>query len=159
MRKGDYSFDTLKLIWEKVQEFDTLFDDFYEKDFAKFVDAFVRQDAAGDFVATGLLWTVDDVGIFRLTDMVPLQSAHAHFLFWDRRFRGREGLIRAGLKHVFDKYKFHRIKVEVPMYAHKTLVAVERIGFKKEGRMREHVRYKGDWFDANLYSMLEGDLK
>jgi hypothetical protein len=35
MRKGDYSFDTLKLIWEKVQEFDTLFDDFYEKDFAK----------------------------------------------------------------------------------------------------------------------------
>jgi len=159
VRVGSYSFDMLRMLWEKIQEFDTLFDDFYEKDFSRFVDAFVKQDAAGNYVATGLFWTVDDVGIFRLTEMMPLQSAHAHFLFWDKRFRGREGLIRASLKHAFDKYKFHRIKVEVPLYAQKTLVAVERIGFKKEGRMREVVKYKGDWFDANLYSILERDLE
>ena len=158
IRTANYSFETLKLLWENLSQFDTLFSDHYEKDFSRFVDAFVKQDANGDYVATGLLWMLDDVGIFRLTDMEPLMSAHAHFVFWDKRFRGREGLIRKALQYVFDTYKFHRIKVEVPLYAQKTLVAVERIGFKKEGRMREFVRYKGDWFDTNLYSILERDL-
>jgi RimJ/RimL family protein N-acetyltransferase len=158
VRVGDYSFKTLKLLWENLSQFETLFNDHFEKDFSRFVSAFVRQEN-GEPVPTGLMWLVDDIGMLRLTDMVPLESASAHFIFWDRRFRGREELIRKMLEHVFEKYKFHRIKVEVPLYAQKTLVAVERIGFTKEGRMREAVRYKGEWFDANLYSMLEGDLK
>ena len=157
VRVGDYSFDTLRTLWEKLGQFDTLFNDHFEKDFNRFVTAFVRQEN-GEPVPTGLMWLVDDVGMFHLTDMEPLESASAHFIFWDKRFRGREGLVQEMLRHVFEKYKFHRIRVEVPLYAQKTLVAVERIGFKKEGRMREVVKYKGDWFDANLYSMLEGDL-
>lgn len=154
---GRLSFNRLRYLWDKLSQFDVLFNDYVAQDFKSFVSNFVMQEN-GQPVPTGLIWDVDDVGIFYLTDIHPMESGLAHFVFWDRRFKGREELCREMLRFLFDRYKFHRIRVEVPLYAKYTLQAVERIGFIKEGRARDAVRYKGEWFDVNFYSMLEGEL-
>ena len=156
--EGVISFERINYLWEKLSQFDTLFNDFVRGDFSRFVQHFVKQDAAGNPMPTGLVWDVDDVGIFFLTEMMPLNSGLAHFVFWDKRFRGREELCRKMLKMAFDELQFHRIRVEVPLYANFTIQAVERIGFTLEGRQRQAIKYKGDWFDVNMYSMLAEEM-
>jgi len=116
----------MQFLWEKLKGFDTLFNDFVKDDYAAFVNHFVMEHD-GQPVPTGLLWDVDDIGIFLLQDIIPLQSATAHFVFWDQRFRGREELCIGMLNYAFENYKFQRIKVEVPLYAYHTLDAVENL--------------------------------
>lgn len=147
----------MAFLWDKLKGFDTLFNDFVKDDYAAFVNHFVMQ-VNGEPVPTGLLWDVDDVGIFLLHDIIPHQSATAHFVFWDKRFRGREELCVGMLNYAFESYKFQRIQVEVPLYAYHTLDAVENIGFVLEGRQRRAVLYHDKWFDINLYSVLPKDL-
>lgn len=159
VKPGYISFERIQFLWDKLSQFDTLFNDFVAGDFGAFVSHFVKQDAAGVPVAQGLLWEVDDVGIFFLNEIVPLESANAHFVFWDRRFKGREELCRRMVKYAFDTFGFHRIKTEVPLYAKGIYKAVERIGFVKEGRLREAVLFKGEWFDVNIYSILRSEVE
>ena len=126
----------MKFLWEKLSQFDVLFNDFIRGDYKAFVNHFIVQ-IDGQPSATGLIWDVDDVGIILLNDIVPFKSAMAHFVFWDKRFRGREELIRQMIRYAFETYRFRRIRVEVPLYAAETKKAVERVGFIQEGRMKK----------------------
>lgn len=152
------SLEVLRSYYDRLKQFDVVFNDHVPNTPEGFSSIFLSINGKGDPVANGLLWQVDDVGILYLTDMVADVEAQAHFSFWDRRLRGREPLIRQMLKHVFQEYGFHRIYTRVALYATPLLSGVERIGFIKEGRMKECVRKYDQWFDANLYSILEREL-
>lgn len=150
--------EKLKSLWENLKEFDVLFNDVVHQDPESFVRVFLSGNG-DDIVSNGLIWEVDDVGILYITDISRYQAT-AHFSFWDRRIKGREELIRRMIRWVFDNFGFHRLTVEVPLYASPWLSrAVERIGFTKEGRRREVVPYKGQWFDTNIYSILEHEVE
>jgi len=153
------SYDKLVELYKHSSEFGVLFNNHFQNDLESFLGIFVDMDAGGAVHGRGLAWEVDDVGLLYLTDIRPEFEAVAHFTFWDRRFRGRERLIRTGLQLAFSHLGFHRIVAEVPLYAQSTIRAVERVGFVKEGRKREAVKYKGEWFDTLLYSILERDLE
>ena len=148
--------DKLNGLYEKLKEFDVLFNDHVGNDLESFLNAFLTE-VNGEMQSTGLLWEVDDVGILYLTDIRPGYDAYAHFSFWDRRFRGREDLVRQMIRYVIKKFGFHRITVDVPKYAAPTMGFVERIGFIKEGVRRKVVKYKGEWFDAIQYAIVESD--
>ena len=62
------------------------------------------------------------------------------------------------LKMVFETYGFRRIEVQVPLYATKTLQAIENIGFVKEGTRRQAIFWRKEWYDVRLYSVLKEDL-
>jgi RimJ/RimL family protein N-acetyltransferase len=143
----------------KISRFEKAFNDYVKNDPQSFLEVFFSPDSKGEPSAQGIIYEVDDVGILYLTEIRPGVSALAHFNFWDQRFRGREELCRAMLRYAFGKFKFHRITAQVGLYAKPELVAVERIGFVKEGRMREATIYKGEWFDVNLYSILEREVQ
>ena len=157
VKQTELSLSRLKFIWEQVKDFKVLFNDFVEGDFQAFVDHFIVQ-VDGELSAAGLMWDVDDVGMFFLNEIKPAVSGTAHFLFWDEKFRGRDELCRQMLRYLFEQYEFVRIEVRVPLYASPTLVAVERVGFIQEGRIRSAALYKGKWFDVNVYSVLREDL-
>lgn len=151
--------EQLRYYYDKLSEFDVLFNDFIGNNIDDFIKKFITQNPDGSLESTGLIWQVDDVGIIYLTSIRPGIEAEGHFSFWDQRLKGREPLIRAMLKKAFEDYKFHRIVAHIPLYAKPVLAFVERVGFIKEGRMREAVRYKGDWMDANLYSILDREVE
>ena len=158
VRPAPISLESLRHYYEKLKKFDVVFNDHVQNTPEGFASIFISWDEDGNITPNGLLWTVDDVGILYITNLRPGYSAQAHFSFWDRRIRGREELIRKMIAYCFDRYEFHRIETRVALYATGIMGAVERIGFKKEGRARESVRFNGDWFDVNLYSILEGEV-
>lgn len=158
VRLGQLSFERLKFLWEQLKEFDVLFNDFVRGDFQAFLKHFVLE-VNGEPVPAGLVFDIDDVGIFLVNEIRPGESCQVHFMFWDRRFRGREELCRQAIQFAFEHYKFRRIQTEVPLYAKFALRAVERIGFVVEGRLRKAVKYKGDWFDMYVLSLLPEDLE
>jgi len=149
--------EKLKYLHEKLSQFEVMFNEHVQGDMESFIKTFLTFEGF-DIQPTGLIWEVDDVGILYLTEIRPAYEAQAHFSFWDRKFFGRENLIRKMMRYVFDEFGFHRIVVEVPLYAKPTLFAIERIGFVQEGRKREAVKYRGKWFDMNLYSILEHEV-
>jgi RimJ/RimL family protein N-acetyltransferase len=157
VRPTELSVGRLKFLWDNLKKYDVLFNDWVRGDFKAFVNHFVVQ-VDGEPTAAGLMWDVDDVGMFLLNEIRPEISGTAHFTFWDEKFRGREILCRQMLEYVFETYKFKRIETRVALYARSALAATERIGFIQEGRLRSCVLYKGKWFDVNVYSILPEDL-
>jgi hypothetical protein len=153
------STQKLRYFYDKLKEFDVVFNDHVPNSPGGFASIFVSVDPDDLTVsANGLLWEVDDVGILYLTQIIPGLSAVAHFSFWDRRLRGRENLIREMLKLGFLKYGFQRIETRVALYATPMLGGVERIGFVKEGRARKAVQRNGEWYDVNLYAVLREEV-
>lgn len=158
VRRCGLSFEKLRELWERLGQFEVIFNTQHHHDFGEFVKHFIVQREDGEFEPTGLFWEVDDVGILYLTDIRPGYEALAHFSFWDRRYRGREELLRAMIRYNFDLLKLHRMSCEVPLFASALMGFAERMGFVKEGRKRKTTWYKGQWFDSNLYSMLSDEV-
>jgi len=156
VRLASLTVERIRFLWERLREFNVLFNDQVRVDFGSFVEHFLLQ-VDGEFVPAGLIWDVDDVGIFFLNEINEGVSATAHFVFWDRRFSGRRELCRKMIEYVFATYDIERIEVRVPIYAYFTIRAVELIGLRREGRLRHAVKYEDKWFDILVYSILRGE--
>jgi len=161
VRPAVLSFATLKGYYERLKQFDTIFNGYVANNIDAFIHSFIQGNGSGDIQATGVIWEVDDVGIVYLTEISVGNDAYAHFNFWDRRFKGRENLIRGMMLHVMTEYDLHRVTSEVGMFASPWLPqALERVGFVREGRKRESIWHvprgtdEGQWFDSLMYSML-----
>lgn len=76
-------------------------------------------------------------GIIMYTDIVPCVDAKGHFLFFDGKLRGKEGVLRESMRWAFQNLKLHRISAEVPADA-VTLADFARkvLGFRFEAEGR-----------------------
>lgn len=157
VRFVELTMEKLLEFYNRLKEFDIIFNDDFPNDPIAFGQLFLNQSPNGFVQARGLIWEVDDVGILYLTN-IGLKSATAHFSFWDRRMRGRHELVKAMIKYVMLEYGFERIETRAGVHAPRAITAVELIGFVKEGRLRKSVSYKGKLFDANVYSLLREEV-
>ncbi|BBE23729.1 N-acetyltransferase [Arthrobacter sp. MN05-02] len=64
---------------------------------------------------------------------------------------------RAVIAHAFDSLGLHRIGLEVYAFNPRAMRSYEKIGFVAEGRMRDALRWNGEWFDAIIMSILSTD--
>lgn len=150
--------ENLKALWDKVQKFPTLMGKEISS-FQDMMDFFVKDHGNGLIESRGLCAQIDNlVGIFWLTDIEWPHQASIHYTFFDRRHRGRSELCKEAIKYIFHKYKFHRIYTQVPLYARSPMKFVESLGFVREGRLRSSTFFKGEWFDTNVYSILESEI-
>lgn len=157
--KMPLTYDNLTKFWEKSRQFKTLFSKEINDDMSKFVELFLAQDG-NELTANGLFWVVDDfVGVYYLTDIYAPFDAQTHYTFFDRRHKGRSDMTRKMVEHVFNKFQFHRLSVEVPLYAKSSLSFIESVGFKKEGRKRDGVFFNNQFFDCNLYGILKSEVE
>lgn len=166
----------LDRLWKSFGKFKTIFGQDINRDYNKFVNLFVSQD--GDtLIGNGLVWIIDDcVGIYYLSNIIQqgdkLMDANVHYAFFDSRYRGRQLLTKRMIRHVFDRYEFRRLSVELPLYTDKlfpdpkdetgngyiadnpTRKFVESLGFKEEGRKQVAVEHNGWLYDAYMYGMI-----
>lgn len=149
---------TLKL-YEKAKQFPVLFGRPLNslEDFTSF---FITQNLSGDAEPMGLIWIIDDfVGMFYVNDITDTE-ANVHYSFFDRRHKGREGLVKAMAAKLFEDYKFIRLNAYIPTYTGiRVRLFIEKCGFKMEGRKRKSAWWKDRWFDTHLYGLLPEDLK
>lgn len=159
VKPAELSFAVLTGYYDRLREFKTVFNSYVRNNLDDFIRLFVTGDGSDGVRATGLIWEVDDVGILYLTEIAIGHDALAHFNFWDKRLRGREDLIRGMMKHVMEMLDLHRVTVEVGMFSGKWLLnSIERMGFVREGRKREAFKFKGEWFDSIIFSMLRSEV-
>lgn len=149
----------LALLWEKQRNFRTLMGREIMT-FPEFVDFFVKTEKDNSITPRGLCFVVDDlVGIFWLSDIHAPSYAEVHYTFFDRRHKGRINLCREAIKYCFNNWNFNCLYVGVGLFATIPIRFVESIGFKREGRLRQRLQYKGVWWDVNMYSLLREEVK
>ncbi|MHC4315910.1 MAG: GNAT family N-acetyltransferase [Planctomycetota bacterium] len=154
------SMPNLKNFWDKARVHRTLFNEEIRGDFKEFLKVFLVENAVGEIEPTGLFWVMDDfAGVFYLSRIIPGRDAHAHVNMLDGRFKGREEITKRLLLHAFEKYSFHRLTVQVPVYIKPNVIRfIRRLGFVSEGRIREVVPYKGKWFDVFAFGILKDEI-
>lgn len=144
-------------MWDKQKRYKTLMG-VEISSFAEFVDFFVdveKKDGEVKYNPKGVCLVIDNlVGIFWISDIHHPVFCEAHYTFFDGRHKGRLELVKSGMKFIFNAWGINLIYVMVALYAKLPIRFVESLGFKKEGRLRARVQYRGKYWDVNCYSML-----
>lgn len=59
----------------------------------------------------------------------------------------------------FDQLGLHRITADVDPRNAPAIKLLERLGFREEGRLREHYRQNDEWQDGRLFGLLEPEWR
>lgn len=152
--------ENIQKFWDKARQFPSLYGKEILNDPQSFIDMFTRRKSNGEFDLNGLLWVIDDfVGVFYLSDITHDREtpvdALVHYTFFDKRHKGRKLLVKGMIHYVFTTFMFRRLSIELPNYSKATArhFATD-VGFHYEGKKLKAAKYKGDWFDVNLYGIL-----
>lgn len=152
-----FSMENLNSLWEKSKEHRILFSDDVNGDFHKFCEVFLSQDASGNITSNGLVWIVDDfVGVLFMSNIMGTEAS-LHFSFFDGRLRF--DISKKMIEYIFDIYDIERLNVEIVPFASKRVFKfIESLGFKREGRKRKALVYKGEKWDLLLYGLLKEEF-
>ena len=155
------SVNNLEKFWKKAGQYRTLFNEEIRGDFKKFIDVFLYYDVKDQIQTRGLFWVLDDfAGVYYMTRIVPGIDALVHVNMLDGRFKGREEITKRLLLHVFEKYGFHRLTVQVPVYIKPNGIRfIRNLGVVSEGRVRGLVYYHDKWFDVFSFSTFKDEIK
>jgi len=149
--------ENLYILYNKFKQFKTIIGKEFSGDFKQFCTLFLTQNKDGSIDSNGIFWIIDDfVGIFYITDIEPGIDCRVHYSFFDRRHKGRVNLINQMTTYIFNTFGFQRITAKIPLYAKPSVLhfTEARLGYTKEGRMRQAERFDGKWFDVNIYGLL-----
>ncbi len=161
IRLMSLSVENLEKFWEQAKQYRTLFNEEIQGDFKKFIDVFLYYDAKKQIQTNGLFWVLDDfAGVYYITRIVPGIDALCHVNMLDGRFKGREEITKRLLLHTFEKYGFHRLTVQVPVYIKPNVIRfIRNLGFVSEGRLRGLVYYHDKWFDVFSFGIFKDEIK
>ena len=125
---------------------------------AEIADGFARRT----LFQWGLARRSDDQVVGTCT-LAALSSAHrrAELGFALGRAHWRQGYIAEALQAVvgfaFDRLDLHRLEADVDPRNHASIRALERLGFRREGYLRERYHVDGELQDAVLYGLLQSE--
>lgn len=159
LREGPQNYEMtpfkIRDLWVEASKHDVLFSDYTAGKLEPFIDVLMNPRGVWLEIVHG----EKIIGAAYLSDVIPGFDASAHFTFWDSVASGREPLVLYLLEFVMDRYKLHRVSAKVPVYQKGVIRFVERVGFKREGTIRELIPYKGKWLNAALYGILRPEVE
>lgn len=129
--------------------------------------AYVRQMEAGFASRSLFQWVVADregdglIGTVTLFDWnrdhrraeIGFMLGRAH---WGQGFA--QEAVRAALRFGFDAMDLHRVEADVHPENAASLRLLERLGFRREGLLRERWRVEGRWDDSVLLGLLRREF-
>ena len=142
--------ENIEWLWKNINKFDSLFSDFAERDFG----GFVRRLCDNDTVC----FKISDTGYIFLEQISPMKDCKFHGATFDRNLKGKEGFAISVVRLAFELYQLRRMSAGMPQHARYAMGFLKRIGFKREGTIRESYRYKGEWEDFHLYGLLKSEV-
>lgn len=96
-------------------------------------------------------------------DGVDLRRAQAEIGYWIRSDRARRGYAteaaRAMLRYAFETLKLHKVRADVAVGNHGSARVLEKLGFVREGTLREDRPIGTVWCDHWRYGLLARELR
>ncbi len=153
------TIDNIEYIWDRVGKFEFMFSDEAYKD----KDVFFRYLLSPGVVV--LMITegeseeeIKPVGIVYIDRIRPGYDARMHYIFWDRKQRGRHRVLFTAAEWFFTQFGFHRMSMEVPVFAFAALRRLRKLGARIEGRKRGAAKHNGKWHDILLFGVHHDEI-
>jgi len=101
-----------------------------------------------------------ELGLVGLSQLMPMRDSAQLYLIWGER-EGDPTLeaLALAVVYAFNSQGLHRLWTRVPAIEMERIVLFERVGFKKEGVLREDHFSGGGWRDSVLLSMLSAEAR
>jgi RimJ/RimL family protein N-acetyltransferase len=94
-------------------------------------------------------------------NLFGIERDHGEIAYWiDSDWRGEGYATEAVsllLTHAFDTRGLHRVVARIGDFNDGSQALVERLGFEREGRLREHMFVRGTYHDTLLYGHLRDE--
>lgn len=103
------------------------------------------------------VFALGDGGVAFFNPLIYGFHGTCHIYLWDPQFFRRIDLIKATLSWAFKNWDLTRIQCAIPSRNTLPHRLATKLGFKREGVMRDFVRYNGGVDDAILYGLLPGE--
>lgn len=155
VRHMSMTWPKLRLIWEQLQQFRTLFSDLTKGDLDNFL-RYVGQEST--------LWleiweakrpktAPELIGLFMCENLHRIVDIDAHVLFFDRDVAGRTSVCKAIVAWLFATLPIQRITVQPSQLAYAAIRLVRNMGFKQEGKKRQALLLGGKWIDVYIFGL------
>jgi hypothetical protein len=144
-------YEDVYKLWDKFRLVPSIFDDFTRGDFDRFSRLLTNP-------STIWLELDDGDGIMYLTEIMPGLSAYAHFVFWDKKLRGREQLLINTMRWAMITLNLVKINAWIPDFAKAAIHFAEKLGFQKEGVLRRWSISNGKLYDKVALGMTREEV-
>lgn len=143
--------EKIKYLWEQMQRFPIVFDDFSKGNYENFLSKF--------FVPSNVFIDIGpNLGLAAGFATKPGLDSVLHLVMFDRRLRGREETFKEIMGYFFDKLKLRRMTAMIADDAIFAKRLVMRLGFKEEGCMRKSILRDGEFKDTYVYGILREEM-
>lgn len=143
----DATVDSMNELWEKVSQYDSLFEDgekIKQKFFARLLSP-----------STVVLQLKDKNAIMYLYDIIPGHVAEIHAAFFDKQLSRRQPILIDCLTWAFSNFNLVRLEASIPEYARSLCRILEKkLNFSKEGQLRKRSMCAGRFCDLFIFSLL-----
>lgn len=147
-----YPEEEFNKLWECVSKADYAFEDTTRGNRELF--------AAGMLVAGTYNFEIPGEAFGQLTNAGPGSNAQIHFVTLAVNPTGM--LVDAAddmFRFAFDKLGVHRISAMIPSFNHKVVRMASLAKMKFEGQIRSSFLYNSEWWDIQMYGLLEHEWK
>lgn len=149
------SRESVHELWKTFQKHSTLLEDHYRGN----LDIFLNYVMDPSVIILEVLEEGEEVvGVFYADEIKPKSDAKVHYVFFDKRTKGRQKLFLNVLKYFMVSFQLPRVSIEAPTFAYAALNRIRSLGFWLEGRKRKAALYDGKWCDKLQFSVLYEDL-
>lgn len=97
-------------------------------------------------------------GVAFFNPLIPGFHGLCHLYIWDRQYLRRTDLMKATLKWSFKNWDLQRIHCIVPKRNILSWRYAEKLGFTREGTLRNLFLYNGGVDDGYMYGLLPGEV-
>ena len=143
--------DKIRWLWDQMQQFPQLWDDFNRNDFDTFVAKLMY--ARNIFVDIG-----PGIGIAAGMGVKPGLDMVIHLVMFDRRLRGREPTFLAILHEFVSLLKLQRVTAIIPQDCTLAIRLVKRLGFTEEGMLKNATIRDGKLLNVYVFGLLKDEL-
>jgi len=143
--------DKIKKIWGYFSSISGILDDLVKDNFERFCQKFYSMD-------TIWLELKDGNGLLYATDVIPHLSASVHFVYWDRKLSGREAMSLECLQWLMEVADLHKVNAWIPDFCKVAHKFAERLGFKREARIRDWSYSQGRLYDVLCFGMTKEEV-
>jgi hypothetical protein len=100
-----------------------------------------------------------DHALIVLEEVLPGRFALVHFVFWNRKVAGNERFLYEALNSVMRMFNLKKLSAHVPDRNRAMWRLLERVGFRREGRLRrEFMDRNGLEYDILAYGVMLEEL-